>query len=141
MISIDLITIGARLKEIRLCLGFKQSEVAQKIGVKQNTVARLEKGGAISASVFANFLAFYSTYTSLDVVFDDKAWLIAQEEKSMLLKKVHLDSVVKEKMILMKKNMAKEIGESKSRIIENLRELESYLNRGLNSTISMMEDE
>ena len=58
----------------------------------------------------------------------------------MLLRKPHLDSVVNEKLKIMKENMIKNIVDERLKINRELNNLENYLKRGMDSTIALTEE-
>ncbi|MCF0196607.1 MAG: helix-turn-helix domain-containing protein [Bacteroidaceae bacterium] len=51
-----LIQLGARIKEYRIQLGLKQSELAQLSRVGVNTIYKIEKGKPVSTSLFISIL-------------------------------------------------------------------------------------
>lgn len=69
MNDFNMVETGQRIKELRLSLGFTQKELADQIGVAQNTIAQYEKGNAktsIEAIVsLANILQTTTDYLLL----------------------------------------------------------------------------
>ena len=51
-----LIQLGARIKEYRIQLGLKQSELAQLSRVGVNTIYKIEKGKPVSTSLYISIL-------------------------------------------------------------------------------------
>lgn len=136
----DMVTLGARLKEVRLMLNMTQMDVAQDIHVKQISVTRMEAGKSVSAGMLLTFLDFYAQYISIDVLLDAKAWEAAIQDKEILLRKPHLSSVVNEKLKSMKDNMIRNIIEEKAKVNRELNNLENYLKRGMDSAIALTEE-
>jgi transcriptional regulator with XRE-family HTH domain len=48
--------MGARLKEYRLRKGLMQSELAESVGVGVGTIAKMERGGAVSVQILLSTL-------------------------------------------------------------------------------------
>lgn len=136
----DLKTLGARFKEIRLMFGLTQAELAAKMGVTQLTVTRMENGTSISAGALLQFLHFYRQHVSIDVILDDKAWNLTCQDKEMLMRKPHMNSIVHEKLDVMKTNMEKNIAEVKADINRSLNRLDIYLKRGMDSSKALLEE-
>ncbi len=136
----DLKTLGSRFKEIRLMFGLTQAELAAKMGVTQLTVTRMENGTSISAGALLQFLHFYRQHVSIDVLLDDKAWNITSQDKDMLMRKPHMNSIVHEKLDVMKGQMEKNIAEVKADINKSLNKLDIYLKRGMDSSKALLEE-
>lgn len=136
----DLKILGARFKEIRLMFGLTQAELAAKMGVTQLTVTRMENGTSISAGALLQFLHFYRQHVSIDVLLDDKAWNLTCQDKEMMMRKPHMNSIVHEKLDVMKTNMEKNIAEVKADINRSLNKLDLYLKRGMDSSKALLEE-
>lgn len=64
MIDFNMIKTGQRIKELRNEFGFSQKELAEKIGVAQNTITQYEKGTAkASLEVIVNLAIVLKTTT------------------------------------------------------------------------------
>lgn len=64
MIDFDMIKTGQRIKELRNEFGMSQKDLAEKIGVAQNTIAQYEKGTAkTSLDVLVNLAVVLKTTT------------------------------------------------------------------------------
>lgn len=64
MVDIDMTEIGKRIKELRSELGLSQAQLAEKIGVAQNTVAQYESGKSkISIDVLVNLAKVFEIST------------------------------------------------------------------------------
>ena len=136
----DLKTLGTRFKEIRLMFGMTQAELAAKMGVTQLTVTRMENGTSISAGALLQFLHFYRQYVSIDILLDDKAWNMTSQDKEMLMRKPHMNSIVHEKLDVMKENMERNIAEAKAEMNRTLNKLDAYLKRGMESSKALLEE-
>lgn len=75
--------LGLRLKTVRETFKLGQSEVAEKLGVSQSYIVRLEKG-SVRSDFLIKALAFYSQYISLDRLMNEKKSILEclQEELS-----------------------------------------------------------
>ncbi len=64
MINFDMVKTGRRIRELRVERGLSQKELAEQIGVAQNTVAQYEKGTAkTSLEVIVNLAVILNTTT------------------------------------------------------------------------------
>ena len=61
-----LIEFGRRIKEVRTYMKLTQKDVAEKLGITQITVSRMEQGRDVSGRKLMQFLDFYSHYISID---------------------------------------------------------------------------
>lgn len=139
--EMNLAQLGEKLKYIRSVMGLTQDNLAEKIGVKQVNIARLENGGSTSASTLMAVLTYYSQYVSIDVLFDEKAWQIACMDRELLMKKVHINSIVEAKLTLMKDALLKQVEQNRREAEDNNKILADYITRGMDSAISMFEEE
>ena len=73
--------LGLRLKNVRETFKLKQSDVAEKLGVGQSYITRLEKG-AVRSDLLIKALVFYGQYISLDRLLNEKMSILEclQEE-------------------------------------------------------------
>lgn len=139
--EMNLEQLGEKLKYIRSVLGLTQESLAEKIGVRQVNIARLENGGSTSASTLMAVLTYLSQHVSIDVLFDEKAWKLASMDRELLIKKTHINSIVEAKLTLMKSALLKKMEENKKMAEENDKQLKEYIERGMDSAISMFEEE
>lgn len=74
--------LGKRLKAVREIYGFGQAELAERLGVTQTYITRLENGKGSTGDFLVNVLSFYSQYISLDRLFDENFSIVEaiQEE-------------------------------------------------------------
>lgn len=133
--------LGEKLKEIRRILGLTQTELAEKVGINQVSITRLESGGNVGVSILLDVLTFYSQYVSIDVLFDENAWNMASQDREMLLKKVHINSIIHAKLTLMKKHLLDTLHVQRDEQAAREQEFENYIRRGMDSAISMLDDE
>ena len=73
--------LGQRLKIVREMFGFSQRYVAEKLGVRQGYISRLESG-SMSSGFLLDVLEFYRQYISLDRLLNEKMSILEciQEE-------------------------------------------------------------
>lgn len=73
--------LGQRLKTVREIFGLSQLYVAEKLGVPQSYISRLENG-SMSSGFLINALEFYRQYISLDRLLNEKMSILEciQEE-------------------------------------------------------------
>lgn len=74
--------LGKRLKTVREIFKLSQTEVAEKLGVTQTYIFRLENGKGMNSDFLIKALEFYASYISLDRLFNEKMSIleIMQEE-------------------------------------------------------------
>ena len=64
MIEIDMMILGAKIKELRTERGLSQKQLAEKIGVAANTVSQYESGQSkTSIDILANLAVELDTTT------------------------------------------------------------------------------
>lgn len=128
-LELNLEEIGKRLKDIREFLGFTQNHVAMELNETQVSVSRLEKGSDLGSKKLLMFLKFYSQYVKIDIIFQDHYDLCKLDE-DFLVKDIHLDSILVEKLIDVKKNTT-----------EELERMQARMNSQLNSLIALASKE
>lgn len=69
---IDSRILGKRLKQVRLCLGITQKELAASTKLTQPAISRLENGEEVYASVLLAVLYFYHGKICLDNLFSNE---------------------------------------------------------------------
>lgn len=107
-----LIEFGRRIKEVRTYMKLTQKDVAEKLGITQITVSRMEQGRDVSGRKLMQFLDFYSLYISIDNLFGEKFDLIEEENISLLFDKTSIDVIMKSKL----NNSIKKMEEAKKHI-------------------------
>lgn len=75
--------LGQRLKKVRELFGLSQHDVAEKLGVTQGYISRLE-AGSMSSGFLISALEFYKRYISLDRLLNENVSILEclQEELS-----------------------------------------------------------
>lgn len=107
-----LLEFGRRIKEVRNYMKLTQKEVAEKVGLQQMSVSRMEQGKELSGRKLMKFLDFYSQYISIDCLFADKFDLIGQENIANLFEKGSVDKIMESKL----KNSIKKLDEAKKQV-------------------------
>lgn len=107
-----LLEFGRRIKEVRNYMRLTQKEVAEKVGLQQMSVSRMEQGKELSGKKLMKFLDFYSQYISIDCLFADKFDLIGQENIAYLFEKGSVDKILENKL----KNSIKKLDEAKKQV-------------------------
>lgn len=74
--------LGKRLREVREVFKMSQAEVATQLGVTQTHITRMENGKGTNGDFLIRALDFYSSFISLDRLFDDSLPILeaVQEE-------------------------------------------------------------
>lgn len=139
--EMNLAQLGEKLKYIRSVMGLTQEALALEVGVTQVNIARLEKGGSTSTTTLMAVLSYYSQHVSIDVLFDDKAWQVAMMDRELLMKKTHINSIVEAKLTLMKSSLMKKLEENRKEAEQHNKLLAEYIERGMDSAISLFEEE
>lgn len=150
--AMSLEVLGARLRGLRNRTGLSQKEMASRIGISKIAYLRMESGRQISVDVLFRCLLYHSRTVNLDVFFDKRLWELAQIDRELLYKKVHINSVVHRKVQLLQGAMADELRNARAEIsayrdslsaddiIDRLDRLESVLRAGTDSVLSLTDD-
>lgn len=133
--SMTLETLGARFRSLRNNINVTQKEFAEQIGISKLAYLRMESGHKISAEVLFKCLSYYSRIINLDVLFDKRIWELAQMDKDLLFKKVHMSSVVHRKYQLLKESMSQTIGDIRNEMAEDIRD---EIQRMIDDKMNMM---
>lgn len=67
--------LGQRLKKVREMFGLSQFDVAEKLGVTQGYISRLE-AGSMSSGFLISALEFYKRYISLDRLLNENVSIL-----------------------------------------------------------------
>lgn len=67
--------LGQRLKKVREMVGLSQFDVAEKLGVTQGYISRLE-AGSMSSGFLISALEFYKRYISLDRLLNENVSIL-----------------------------------------------------------------
>lgn len=81
----DYIQLGKRLKAVREICGFSQAELAERLGVTQTYITRIENGKGSTGDFLINVLSFYSQYISLDRLFDENFSIVEAMQEDLPL--------------------------------------------------------
>ena len=79
--------MGKRLKEYRLRKGLMQSELAESAGVGVGTIAKMERGGAVSVQILLSVLR------SLDLLENLEQFLPEPPVSPLLLRRLQGDKI------------------------------------------------
>lgn len=138
--TLSLEELGIRFRDARIRIGLTQKELAERIGINTLTVTRMEAGNSISAPILMQFLCYFSQFISIDVLFDRNMWSFAQQNPDFMIKKIHLTSVLNRKMVLMKKNILKQLSDLQTEMVGKVGESFRYCESNLNSAINLTEE-
>ncbi|WP_052356272.1 helix-turn-helix domain-containing protein [Bacteroides timonensis] len=81
----DYIQLGKRLKAVREIYGFSQAELAERLGVTQTYITRIENGKGSTGDFLVNVLSLYSQYVSLDRLFDENFSIVEAMQEDLPL--------------------------------------------------------
>ena len=109
--------MGARLKSVRQLIGLSQTEVASETDTTQLTISKMERGESVLSSKFLAVLLFYSQSVSMDYLFGKD---FDPADPNLMNKNYSLNSVVKQKLILLKEDFDKGISQLKEHSIEQM---------------------
>ncbi|MFH0920192.1 MAG: helix-turn-helix domain-containing protein [Fibrobacterota bacterium] len=77
------------LKARRIALGFKQSEVAERAGIKLRSLQHFEQSGGISLEKLLKLLVLYRMDSRILACFEDRSgWSLEELERAETRKKV-----------------------------------------------------
>ena len=96
--------LGERLKQFRNKLGLRQGDVADKLGVNQNMISRIEKGIGGTIETLLSLINYYSQFFVVDHIFSNNFTVI-----EIGLTPSHLDSVAIERLKLLQEDLNKDI--------------------------------
>lgn len=138
--ELDIALLGERFKYLRLNMNLTQKMLGEKIGVSTIAVARIETGGPCSATTLFQYLKYFSGFINVDFLFDSKMWNLAMQDTELLVKKIHMNSVVNRKLELLKDNILKKIQVATDEINANLNEINKQVEIGMDSALSITGD-
>lgn len=119
---IDIETLGKRLREIRVFYGITQNEIAKELHVTQSAVSKVEKGGAIVSPILLKFLCYYSTRVNIDILLADE-WELIGDDKKLFNKNIEINSVVAEKVQVLRQDFNTKIEEARKNIDQDLKKI------------------
>ncbi|GHT53646.1 hypothetical protein FACS189451_03850 [Bacteroidia bacterium] len=99
--------LGNRIKELRKIRNLSQKELAEQVGLTQGKISRLE-AGKIGTPTLISVLQYFSKFIYIDLLFSEHFVLF---ENSKFNKSIHLNSIMIEKMEILKTNMNDKINE------------------------------
>ena len=65
--------LGKRIRDNRVAMNIKQSELADMAGVSLRTISNIENGGDVKLSVFINILRGINQADKLNIIIDDQS--------------------------------------------------------------------
>ncbi len=125
---IDLVTLGKRLREVRILLKIKQKDFAKEMGVAPGSISRLENGVGVGSDVLVSVLSFYSNYFSLDLIFDSK-FTIASVKDGIISPKLPFDEIALEKVRQTKIELKENLSQMEEKIEEEFANVELLLQK------------
>lgn len=132
-------TLGTRFRILRNNINMTQKDLAEEIGISKLAYLRMESGHKISADVLFKCLLYYSRIINLDVLFDKRIWELAQLDKDLLFKKVHMSSVVHRKYQLLRDSMTQSFKEISSGMTEEIQnEFQTNMQRIIDEKMNML---
>ena len=123
---IDVITLGKRLRDIRIRCGITQKEVAAELKVTQSAVSKVECGGVVVSPILLKFLSYYMTQVNIDVLLSDE-WELIGDDDRLFNKNVEINSVAAEKVKMLREDIDK-----------SLKKTEQEIKRTLNRVIDLV---
>lgn len=136
MPPISLSVLGARMKYLREAEGMTQTQLSKAVGVTTVACSRMESGGSISADVLFRFILWWSRSVNIDVLFNNHLWELSRFDPGQLYKQVHLSSVVKRKLDLLRNTTEQDIQAISNTLENNLQELYESINTAISSVIA-----
>lgn len=135
--------LGKRLKFLRLNSDLTQAQLAERIGVSDVAVSRIESGDKkyYSAEVLFLYIRYFAAIINIDILFDDRMWKLAMQDRELLLKRVCTNSIVNRKLELLKQSMQKKIELTKQNLLAELEGVNRHVERGMNSILAFTEEE
>lgn len=119
MYNITLPILGTRLKQIREHIGYSQAQLAEQLNCKQNAISNLELGKGGSLKLLFQVLNFYSNYVFIDLIFNEKFYLISNTEEDEA-QKANYNSVIIEIIRQSEKNYEDAMSNAKKELETNL---------------------
>lgn len=119
MYNITLPILGTRLKQIREHIGYSQAQLAEQLNCKQNAISNLELGKGGSLKLLFQVLNFYSNYVFIDLIFNEKFYLISNTEEDEA-QKANYNSVIIEIIRQSEKNYDDAMSNAKKELEANL---------------------
>lgn len=142
-VTFTLEELGKRLKFLRLNSDLTQAQLADRIGVSDVAVSRIEGGDKkyYSAETLFLYIRYFSAIINIDIIFDDRMWKLAMQDRELLLKRVCTNSIVSRKLELLKESTLKKIEVTKENLMAELDGINRHLEMGMNSILAFTEEE
>lgn len=135
--------LGKRLKYLRLNSDLTQSQLGDRIGVSDVAVSRIESGDKkyYSAETLFLYIRYFAAIINIDILFDDRMWKLAMQDRELLLKRVCTSSIVNRKLELLKQSMQKKIELTKQNLLAELEGVNQHVELGMNSILAFTEED
>lgn len=135
--------LGKRLKFLRLNSDLTQAQLAERIGVSDVAVSRIEGGDKkyYSAETLFLYIRYFAAIVNIDILFDDRMWKLAMQDRELLLKRVSTSSIVNRKLELLKQSMQKKIELTKQNLLAELDGVNHHVELGMNSVLTFTEEQ
>lgn len=135
--------LGKRLKFLRLNSDLTQAQLAERIGVSDVAVSRIESGDKkyYSAETLFLYIRYFAAIVNIDILFDDRMWKLAMQDRELLLKRVCTNSIVNRKLELLKQSMQKKIELTKQNLLAELDGVNHHVELGMNSILAFTEED
>ena len=134
--------LGRRLKFLRLNSDLTQTQLADRIGVSHVAVSRVESGecNTYSAETLFLYIRYFSAIINLDILFDERMWRLAMQDREMLLKRICTNSIVNRKLELLKQNMNKQLEVAQQNLMVEMDGIRNHLDMGMDSILAFTEE-
>ena len=139
--EVNLKVMGERFRTQRGMMGISQKQLAEQLGITNVACNRMESGGPVSAGILLTFLLYYSNYFNIDIIFDKRMWEMAQYKHEVMYKKVHITSVLNRKLKMMKQLVTERMEQLQSKVNAELGEVYKQVKMGMDSAISLTDDD
>lgn len=126
MYNITLPVLGTRLKQIREHIEYSQAQLAEKLNCKQNAISNLELGKGGSLKLLFQILNFYSNYVYIDLIFNEKFYLISNKDQDEA-QKGNYNTVIIEIINQAEKKFNASIQQTKDELENNLQKAKDLL--------------
>lgn len=134
--------LGKRLKFLRMNSDLTQSQLAERIGVNDVAVSRIESGEkkSFSADVLFLYIRYFSAIINIDILFDDRMWKLAMQDRELLLKRLCTNSIVNRKLELLKQSMETMIARTKDNLLTEIDSINKHVEMGMNAILAFTEE-
>jgi len=135
--------LGKRLKFLRMNSDLTQSQLAERIGVSDVAVSRIESGDkkSFSADVLFLYIRYFSAIINIDILFDDRMWKLAMQDRELLLKRISTNSIVNRKLELLKQSMQTMIERTKENLLIEIEGINRHVELGMDAILAFTDEE